>query len=241
MKNFLHMMKYSAAFLKETKSLVQTNSDINLLHLLKWFYPWMKSNIGSGSPLDDEIPWITFSAIEFLDKYVRGGMNVFEYGTGGSTAFFLRKKTNVFSVEHDEIWADKVSKKLSGESRNWNLTLKKPQKISDFSSRSPSEPDDFISSSVSYTGFSFAEYVNEIKRHPDAFFDIILIDGRSRPSCFMAALSKVNKGGIIVWDNTDRSSYYKAITMSPKHLKLIDFSGPSPYVDFFTKTSIWLN
>jgi hypothetical protein len=241
MKNFLQITKYSLTFLRETKNLVQANSDIDFPKILKWFYPWIKSNIDGSSPLEDAIPWITFSAIEFLDQYTDDGMNIFEYGTGGSTAFFLSKGANVFSVEHDETWANEICQKLSENSENWILTLRKPQKISDFSSRSPSEPNDFISNSLSYSGLSFMEYANEIKRYPDAFFDIVLIDGRARPSCFIAALSKVKKGGIIVWDNTDRETYWKAITMSPKQLKLLEFPGPSPYVDFFTKTSVWLN
>lgn len=39
--------------------------------------------------LDCGLPWISFPAIEELKSFLRPEMTVFEYGTDGSTVFFL--------------------------------------------------------------------------------------------------------------------------------------------------------
>jgi hypothetical protein len=41
-----------------------------------------------SSPLEIELPWISYAAIDFLDGYLKPDMTVYEYGSGGSTLFF---------------------------------------------------------------------------------------------------------------------------------------------------------
>ena len=41
--------------------------------------------INGKSPLDLEIPWFSYAAIDFLEKFVGPNMSVCEYGSGGST------------------------------------------------------------------------------------------------------------------------------------------------------------
>ncbi|MEA2488493.1 MAG: hypothetical protein QOH21_285, partial [Acidobacteriota bacterium] len=72
------------------------------------FERWRASIKGDASPIADELPWMTFGAIDFLDGYLQPGMRVFEYGSGGSTLFYLRHGASVVSVEHDAEWGDVV-------------------------------------------------------------------------------------------------------------------------------------
>ncbi|MDP2056339.1 MAG: hypothetical protein Q8K35_01095, partial [Thiobacillus sp.] len=63
---------------------------------------WLHSLLPGHSPLYDEVPWITFRAIDWLDTYLKSDMSVFEYGAGGSTLYLAKRVRNVVSVEHDE-------------------------------------------------------------------------------------------------------------------------------------------
>ena len=61
----------------------------------------------------DELPWITFRAIQWLTRYLRPEMKVFEYGAGGSTLFLARRVRELVSVEHDETFHSVVAERLA--------------------------------------------------------------------------------------------------------------------------------
>ena len=63
---------------------------------------WFHSMLPGHSPLQDETPWITFRAIDWLDAFLKPDMDVFEYGAGGSTLYLAKRARRVVSVEHDE-------------------------------------------------------------------------------------------------------------------------------------------
>jgi len=121
--------------------------------------------------------------------------------------------------------------------QNWQIYLVEPE--TGFGTTNPADPDSYVSSGIQYKGQIFWKYATFVDRFPDEYFDLILIDGRARPSCFKHAIPKTKKGGYIVWDNTDRLHYQKTMTIAPVDFKFLDFPGPSPYVSFFTRTSIW--
>jgi len=50
-------------------------------------------------------------------------------------------------------------------------------------------------------------YIAAIKEHPDAFFDVVIVDGSHRNACAMAAVEKVKPSGMIVFDNADQSEF----------------------------------
>src|SRR5688572_10886253 len=56
------------------------------------------------TPLDLEVPWFSFEAIEFLDQFLKPHMIVAEYGSGGSTIFFARRAAFVYSIEDNRDW-----------------------------------------------------------------------------------------------------------------------------------------
>jgi SAM-dependent methyltransferase len=144
--------------------------------------------INGKSPLDLEIPWFSYAAIDFLDSFVKPHMTVCEYGSGGSTIFFARRAKSVFSIENDPKWFDLVKKRFeSQELRNITIQL---------------HPFDFKNTE----GFEHSSYLHAI---PDARFDIIVVDGMEewnqvRPICFEKAEARVKPGGIIIVDDSWR-------------------------------------
>lgn len=54
------------------------------------------------------IPWMTDSEIALLASRVRPTDYVHEWGSGGSTVWFSRHARDVFSVEHNREWHDRV-------------------------------------------------------------------------------------------------------------------------------------
>lgn len=170
-------------------------------------------------------------------------MKVLEYGTGGSTLFFLDRVKSVVSIEHDAGWVGIVTSGLNADERSrWRCHLVEPESTS-LASPPGSLPyrADYRSNAPEYSGRTFHNYVLSIDDYPDGSFDLIMIDGRARPSCFVHAFNKVKSRGYIVWDNTERENYHKAMSLAPKHMKMFDFPGPSPYADFFTRTTAWFN
>jgi hypothetical protein len=62
----------------------------------------------SGKP----IPWICYSAIDFLAPRVRPEWRVCEFGSGNSTLWWADRVATVVAVEHDHAWSAIVSPKL---------------------------------------------------------------------------------------------------------------------------------
>jgi len=208
--------------------------------MLKFFLPWFFSLRFGASPLKDEIPWMTFKAIEFLNINLVKNMRVFEYGSGGSTIFFGLHGCEVFSVEHDKNWYNAVQTQLHKRKMYaCKLFLISPTDAPEGAVYSPQGPQQCLSDDLNFLKKSFYRYVHVIDGYPDGYFDFVVIDGRARNSCFVNCLSKVKCGGYIVWDNTDRQSYSNLVNSAHEGLEFIDFPGPSPYADFFTRTSIW--
>jgi hypothetical protein len=210
------------------------------LRVISFFPAWYRSLRSNSSALEDKIPWITFAAIRFLDRVLTKEMIVYEFGSGGSSLFFARKTRRVYSVEHDAAWFENVRLAVENEGyTNWSGQLIEPTLDDEFSSKDPSDPDACVSGSPDYRGYSFRRYVESVNSFPDKYFDLVLIDGRARPSCFKLTYSKIRPGGYIVWDNTERSYYLERIGKLAEKCYRGDFAGPGPYVDFFTQTSVW--
>jgi len=146
-------------------------------------------NLANGrTPIDLEIPWFSYAAIDFLDQFLKPEMRVCEYGSGGSTLFFARRTKSVHSIEDNPEWHQRVSQRLE-EKNVSNVTLR----LCPFDFKNPA-------------GFESSEYLHAI---PNEQFDVIVIDGSEewtqvRPVCFRKAEERVQPGGIIVVDDSWR-------------------------------------
>ena len=216
------------------------NRPFSLIGIFLNFFRW-KNFLGVKS-LDAGLPWMTFDAIELLDNYVKDHMHVFEYGSGGSSIFFARKAREVISVEHDSEWMNVVENKIKSTGlKSWVGKLILPEKNNIINPASAEEANDYISSDESYVGYNFKKYATAIDDYPDGYFDLVIVDGRARPSCIMHSIPKIKEGGWLVVDNTGRPSYHPAMQ---KYIfgsfdKVVETCGPTTYIANFTMTSIW--
>jgi hypothetical protein len=74
---------------------------------------------------------------------------------------------------------------------------------------------------------AFAAYVAAIDAFPDGFFDLVVVDGRSRAACLDRAVPKIRPGGMLVLDDADRPEYADAIAELPPWPRR-DFRGLRP-------------
>jgi hypothetical protein len=211
---------------------------------LKTFFPrWRHDRVSGANPLDDGSPWLTFGAITFLEDLLTRQMNVFEYGSGGSTIFFSNRAASVVSVEHDQRWAEKVKGAIAARKlENIHLLVRPAQPDPNAIHHDPSELDGYVSTAEGFHGSSFRDYATAIDSFPEESFDVVILDGRARPSCFKHAVSKVKKGGWLLLDNAEREEY-RRIHQSPNlgHWRKREFSGPGPYNVYFWQTCAWQN
>jgi len=239
-----HNMLFSGikTYLKEIVKLkYEYPNYFDIVNLVNSFPRWQKSLNSKSSPLQEEQPWITFSAIDFLERNITKDMVVYEYGVGGSTLFFVKRVKQLISVEHDNQWFDLVEENIKKKGyMNWKGYLIKPDTFVNHPNVDPSDPDSYTSEDQEFEGKIFKSYAMSIESYPNDYFDLVLIDGRARPSWFKHSLKKIKKNGYLCWDNTERSYYMNAMTLAPlSDFKVFHFPGPTPYTGCFTKTSIW--
>lgn len=156
------------------------------------------------------IPWITYPAIEFLARRVKPEWRVFEYGAGASTRWWAAHVHDVVSVEHDRAWYERVSEGLPA-----NVRL----------SHVPLEP------AGAYAASAAAE--------PGAY-EVIVIDGRDRVNCARASLVGLARGGVIVWDNSDRPGYAEGYALlAAAGFRKVPFIGMIPVHNQKSETGVF--
>jgi predicted O-methyltransferase YrrM len=109
----------------------------------------------------------------------------------------------------------------------------------DYASRAPTDVDGYVSSSDRYEGLSFRAYAQVIDDYPRRFFDVVVVDGRARPSCFKHAVEALAPGGLLVFDNTERDHYRPASRLARPTMRRMDYPGPVPFLPHLTITSMW--
>ena len=160
----------------------------------------------AGSPL----PWVTYPAIEFIQKRIKPEMRVFEYGSGGSTTWWANQVSEVVSVEHDRAWFEKVAKNKHPHVKLYQIDL-------------------------IYKG----DYSKKILEYENRF-DVVVVDGRDRVNCVKNCLQALKPSGVVVLDNSDRPQYSEGVAfLFANGFKKIEFIGLCPIVNFKSETAIF--
>lgn len=214
------------------------------LALLLGYSAWKHSVSCGENTVQLRLPWINFPAIDLLTKSLRPGARVFEYGCGGSTLFFLDRGLQVVSVEHEEAWLRRVGDLVGGGgegSADWCGLLRLPLACAGMPSpQDLADVKGYRSASRRFALFSFEDYAGAIDEFPDAHFDLVLVDGRARPSCARHAAGKVRPGGLLLLDNTERPYYLERTPEClPGWRKALDCFGPTPTQRQFTRCTVW--
>ena len=207
--------------------------------LIKHFPNWLKHLAEKKNSVIDSTPWIAFGAIEFLEKIVRSNMEVFEYGSGGSTLFWSTRVKTVVSVEHELLWYTKMSHELLARKiHNVEYIIAGAEDDENYIDKNFKNPAHYLSEDLQFRGKNFENYVKQIDRFPNRTFDMIIIDGRARPSCILHSLNKLKVGGYLIIDNSERDYYLAPFTFAKPDWKVWKFYGPVPYNYHFSETTI---
>jgi hypothetical protein len=191
--------------------------------LAKGFRPWRESLRPDRSPVHDRVPWITFGAYRHLSPTLPLRARVFEYGSGGSTLFFLDRGHEVTTVEHDADWLDRVRSQVTRHAP-WSAHHEPPLPVD-------SDDDDCVSEFRGYAGLSFRHYVHVLDHFAPGHFDVVMVDGRARAACLAVASRLVAPDGTIILDNSERPRYAAAVALLQQNgWRPSDFHGPGPYV-----------
>ena len=167
--------------------------------------------------LSEPKPWMCFPAIEQLERLLTRQSRVFEYGSGGSTIYFAQRAAEVVSIEHEPSWYQRVGAELERQQlTNVRYQLIEPVADAGFDASRIADPSAYVSDDPDYTGKTFRSYAQAIDNFPDRYFDLVVVDGRARPSCISHALEKVRPNGVLLLDQSERP-YYLA-----KQLELLD-------------------
>ena len=199
----------------------------------------IRSMLPGRGPLTEQVPWITYRAIRWLENTLTRDMKVFEFGSGGSTLFLATRAGKVVSIEHDADWYQLVSHRIAQLGiRNCDLQLAEPQPLP------AGQGDDY--GPHTYTSRHgkrhtqwFEDYVSRIDSYPDASFDLVIVDGASRAACIKHALSKVRPGGYLMLDNAECQRYHTAIDPLLRTMQLRVFRGTGPARPEFWETTVW--
>lgn len=85
---------------------------------------------------------------------------------------------------------------------------------------------------------SYSKSINEY----DSNFDIIIIDGKHRLDCALESLSKLNEGGLIILDNSDRKECIEITELLRKNDFIqVDFHGFGPINGYTWTTSLFFH
>src|SRR5258706_6942518 len=157
--------------------------------------------INGASPLDLELPWFAYAAIDFLSQQLSPDMQVCEYGSGGSTLFFARRTQHVFSIEDNQKWFELVAERIK------KLGLKNVQlKLCPFDFKSP-------------IGFENSDYLHAMPKNK---FDVLVVDGSEewhqvRPICFEHAEKFIKPGGMLIVDDSWRYPALRTTNQAKRH------------------------
>lgn len=182
----------------------------NLLTHPQYIPRCISHNVINGrAPIDLEVPWFSYAAIDFLEGFLRSDMSVFEYGSGGSTLFFAQRCKSVYAIEDNPKWHELVTSRVQQKGLR-NVVVK----LCPYDFKNPVE-------------FEKSEYFNAM---PDLSFDVIVVDGSEewtqvRPACFAKAEQHVKPGGIIVVDDSWRYPSLRQNNRAKEH-RVFQSVGP---------------
>lgn len=190
----------------------------------KHIFRWLES-LKDRYFIEQKQPWLIFDAIDYLNSLPLEGKRIFEYGSGGSTLYWISRNMSGVSVEHDPKWYASVSALISPQI---DYRLVQPEKSDMGGSVDIADPLMYASNDINFRGFNFRDYASQIDAFPPDYFDVVLVDGRARPACVAHSVCKVKVRGILILDNADLS-YYTAKTQDYlRNYRRLSFYGVGP-------------
>jgi hypothetical protein len=192
-----------------------------------WAYSLTRAHDSIGiSKLD--VPWWTYGSIDAVESWIKvrtANVRAFEWGSGASTIWLSRRVAELHSVEHHGEFGRMIQTELA--LLTWTtLDIVEPQE---------SDEPRIGSAKEGHGRLDFSRYVAHIDT-VGGTFDLIVVDGRAREACLVAALPHLADDGIIVFDNTLRRRYRAAIAGAPVVEQT--YRGLTPTLPYPDQTSV---
>ena len=177
----------------------------------QYILPYFSSNLRPSrhSPLDQNLPWWSFAAIEEADRLFPG-KRIFEWGSGGSTLRYSKMGATITAIEDDKRWLTLVQLALEEAGVDKSVVL------------------NFVPFDFDYpVDFSSSDYLKQLGNE---FWDVVIIDGqdktfRERIACFRQAEKFAHPDSIILVDDFWR--YEELLdSNSAKNVKVFESVGP---------------
>ncbi|HEV8515235.1 MAG TPA: FkbM family methyltransferase [Cyclobacteriaceae bacterium] len=160
------------------------------------------------------IPWVTYSFIDFFVGKKISDFSILEFGSGNSTLFWHKCTNQIFSIEHDRDWFNKVKNLLPSQYKEQLLFLQLG----------------------TGTDHDYTKAATHLKRK----FDIIFVDGRERVKCAIDSRPWLSEKGVLVLDDSERERYADAVSFYlSQGFKKLDFWGIAPGIFNNKCTSIF--
>lgn len=197
----------------------------------------------------NHIPWITYSALEFLLQLNLRELKVLEFGSGSSTIFFARNSKVVISFEENALYLEETSKAILG-------TNSKVLPIV------PTLKDEIVEYELNEKHFEYFKRDLEILETEGNFYskqrdfaknvisnimmnwdspDLVFIDGGFRNLQMLIAASRTNNDLIVVLDNSEREEYKLGILeLKASGFLEIPFEGLGPLNYYSWRTSFFV-
>jgi predicted O-methyltransferase YrrM len=134
-----------------------------------WFHP--------------EWPWLARGAVSILKELLRPDDIGFEFGSGRSTLWFVKRSRYLISIEDDFAWYLKVKEGIKKMHVN-NICY-------EFHDRA----------NIPWKRREVSSYVRSILKVADQSLDYVIVDGYARDWCCLYSLSKIKTGGLLIVDN----------------------------------------
>ena len=175
-----------------------------------------------------DVPWWSYAAIEVVSSWLADRddpVRAYEYGSGASTLWLSCRVAEVHSVEHHRGFGEMMAGELADLP---NVAFRVVE-------ATPSEHPRIGSAKEGHQGQDFTDYVASIEA-VDGEFDLIVIDGRAREACLTVALPRLASGGLIVFDNSRRQRYRRAIAAAD--VEEARYFGLTPTLPYPDQTSL---
>jgi len=200
------------------KEIVRSAASFGSWHALRTHYlaqrDWTKSRAaGRAEAFGEPLPWWSYSCTTFLDQVVAPSAKILEFGSGGSTLWWLGRECEVTSLESSVEWAEEVRERAG--SRVEKLAI---------------HVCDLDDNPLLMPILSGAE------------FDVIVVDhSGDRVAAVSMSQEYLAPGGMIILDNSDRPEYEPALRLLAKAgFSQVDFHGLGPINAFSSTTSVFV-
>lgn len=211
-------MKITYLYKKFKADLTDTRQNSSKFDLGLHLKMWISEYILKLDTINAGYMWTSYPLHQFLHSLHLKNKNIVEFGSGGSTVFFLKRKAILTTIEHSKDWISKLKLKLGNQSQ-WQAHLV-----------------ELINSTDDCT--CHLNYTKEVKFIEDESLDLVLVDGRHRVECIRAVKSKLKPGGHIILDDSDRTAYEESFEILKDWQKSM-ISGYAYMSDFKSHSTVW--